>query len=271
MAGPTRTAERRGRREGAPAPRQTRATGPAGEPAARRLRLPGRRALLPVAAVAVCAGFAVWALYGSSWFRVEQVSVDGTRVLTERQVRAAAGVPLGTPLASVDTARVEQRVRTALRRVAEVRVERSWPGGIGVKVTERKPELVLEKAGKYVEVDAGGVRFAAVGKPPGGVPLLRMEARRSPSARAFPPAALRRAAATVVTALPGPVREETRVVRVRSYDSVTVELTGGRTVLWGGPGHGAAKARALTALRKAAKDARHFDVSVPSAPAVSGS
>jgi cell division protein FtsQ len=60
-------------------------------------------------------------------------------------------------------------------------------------------------------------------------------------------------------------------VRVRSYDSITLELTGGRTVLWGSGEQEAAKAKSLTALMKAAEDAEHFDVSVPSAPASSGS
>lgn len=55
-----------------------------------------------------------------------------------------------------------------------------------------------------------------------------------------------------------------------SYDSVVLELTGGRSVTWGGE-QSDAKGRALNALLKAAPKAGHFDVSVPTAPAVSGS
>ena len=54
---------------------------------------------------AALGGFGVWALYGSNWLLVERVSVSGTEVLTTEQVRAAAGVPVGTPLLSVDTSR----------------------------------------------------------------------------------------------------------------------------------------------------------------------
>ncbi len=72
-------------------------------------------------------------------------------------------------------------------------------------------------------------------------------------------------------AVPESLASKTRSVKVRSYDAVSLELTDGRTVDWGSSEKGAQKARALTALMKAEPDARHFDVSVPSAPASSGS
>lgn len=271
MAGTTEAAERRAGDRASPEE-------PTGPRPQWRLRPPGRRTLLLGGVLAVVLGaFGVWALYGSSWLRVEKVSVAGTRVLTESRVRAAADVPLGVPLASVDTAAAERRVLQSLRRVDAVRVEREWPHGVGIHVTERRPVLVLEKDGgdaggdsRYVEVDEEGVRFATVEKRPKGVPLLVLQPRGDAAARQwFGPAELRRAAADVVAALPAEVRRDARTVLARSYDSVTVELTGDRTVRWGSPERGAAKARALTAVMRAAKDATHFDVSAPGAPAAS--
>jgi cell division protein FtsQ len=58
------------------------------------------------------------------------------------------------------------------------------------------------------------------------------------------------------------------VVRATSYDAISLELSGDRTVLWGSAEDSAAKAAALLAAMEAAGDARHFDVSAPSAPAV---
>lgn len=277
VAGPTRTAER-DEREGVAAARPRPESGPEADtggpsPAGRvRRRLPGRRtALILAVLLTALGGFGTWAVYGSPWLRVEHVSVSGTRVLTEHRVRAAADIPLGTPMGSLDKAAAEHRVRAELSRVRTVSVVRAWPHGVGLKITERKPVLLQERAGKYVEVDSGGVRFATAGKPAKGVPLLLMDPRLPAADRPFSTARLRRAAADVVTALPASVRRDTRTVRVRSYDAVTVELTGGRTVLWGNGERGPAKARALRAVMKAAGDARHFDVSVPSAPAGSGS
>ncbi|WP_406708054.1 cell division protein FtsQ/DivIB [Streptomyces halobius] len=221
--------------------------------------------------MALSGAFGVWALYGSDWLRVAHVSTAGTKVLTPDEVIAVADVPMNTPLVSVDTDMVAQRLRARLPRIKTVAVVRSWPHTIDLEVTERTPELLMRSGGKFVEVDAEGVRFATVATAPKGVPLLEMTAADSPSLHRFGTDRLRRAAAVAVAHLPETVLKEVRTVRVRSYDSLTLELTRGRTVLWGSEERGRQKAKVLVALLKAAGDARHFDISVPSAPAVSGS
>lgn len=266
MAGPT-TAERGERKQGDAPARPPRPTG-----GGRRLRLPPTRTLVigAVAAVALGAGV-IWLLYGSPWLRVERVTTSGTEVLTAQQVRAAAEVPVGAPLSSVDTDAIEDRLRQRLRRVDTVQVVRSWPHGIALKVTERKPVLLIEKGGKFTEVDAQGVRFATVDRAPKDVPLLELDAAGSPSLHRFGTERLLRAAVAVTGDLPNAVAKDARSVQVRSYDSIAVELSGERVVDWGSAEKGDAKAASLTALMKAAPKARHFDVSAPTAPAVSGS
>ncbi|WP_240649136.1 FtsQ-type POTRA domain-containing protein [Streptomyces sp. Z26] len=265
--------ERRGDRPGGPPPDSEEIPEGGGGDDRPRGRRPGirlrRRAVVLLVVLALLLGsFGVWALYGSSWLRVEHVSVDGARVLTERQIRDAAAVPVGSPLVSLDKDAAERRLRQRLPRIRTAEVVRAWPHGVGLKVTERKPELVQEEAGKFVEVDAEGVRFATVGKRPTGVPLLVVRRDRPAADRPFSAARLRTAAVRAVREAPAGVAKEIRTVRVRSYDSLTLELTGDRTVLWGSGEHGEAKAKALAALMKAVGDAEHFDVSVPSAPSV---
>nr|WP_199885456.1 FtsQ-type POTRA domain-containing protein [Streptomyces sp. CB00455] len=227
--------------------------------------------LASLAAAVLLAAGGTWALYGSSWLRVEKVTAAGTDVLSPEQVLAAAAVPVGAPLAGVDTDEIENRVRSRLPRIDSVDVVRAWPHGIGLKVTERKPVLLIEKDTGFLEVDASGVRFDTVAKAPPGVPVLELNARQSPSARRFDEERLLHEAVLVAGSLPAPVAKETLQVTVGSYDSVVLELTGSRTVAWGSGELGDAKGRALSALLKAAPKARHFDVSVPTAPAVSGS
>ncbi|MFF5019195.1 cell division protein FtsQ/DivIB [Streptomyces sp. NPDC001165] len=264
MAGPT-TAER--------GERQQESSGP---PLARRLRRLRLRTIviLAVALVLLGAGSA-WALYGSSWLRVQRVSVSGTRVLTAADVREAASVPVGDPLISVDTDAIAARLRRKLPRIDTVDVVRSWPHGIGLKVVERTPVLLVRKAGNFVEVDEEGVRFATVSQALKGVPTLELTASRkgsgSASFRRFGTDRLVREAVQVGGDLPAAVARDTRTVQVRSYDDISLELGDGRTVAWGSGENGRAKARALTALMKAAPGARRFDVSVPTAPASSGS
>ncbi|MEU6315420.1 FtsQ-type POTRA domain-containing protein [Streptomyces sp. NPDC047014] len=230
----------------------------------------GRLLVVLAAAVLLVAG-GTWVLYGSSWLRVEKVTATGTRVLTPEQVLSAAAVPLGAPLVSVDTDEIASRVRGRLPRIDSVDVVRAWPHGIGLKVTERKPVLLIRKGTDFVEVDASGVRFDTVPKAPAGVPVLELNAEGSPSARRFDEQRLLHEAVLVAGALPGPISGQTLQVTVVSYDSVVLKLTGGRTVRWGSGEQSDAKGRALTALLKAAPKAGHFDVSVPTAPAAAGS
>ncbi|MEU6354909.1 cell division protein FtsQ [Streptomyces sp. NPDC047072] len=264
MAGST-TAER--------GERQQESSGP---PPPRRLRVRRLRMIIILAVALVLLGAgSVWLLYGSQWLRVERVTVSGTRVLSPAQVREAADVPVGAPLISVDTEAIEARLRRKLPRIDVVDVSRSWPHGIGLKVTERTPVLLVQKGRNFVEVDDEGVRFAMVSEAPKGVPLLELAlsrpGSRAASLRRFGEDELVREAVRVAGGIPAAVARVTRSVKVLSYDDISLELTGGRTVAWGSGEKGAEKARTLTALMKAAPDARHFDVSVPTAPASSGS
>ncbi|MEU6572998.1 FtsQ-type POTRA domain-containing protein [Streptomyces sp. NPDC046805] len=247
-----------------------------GPPLVPKWRAPRLRTIVILAATVVLLGAGcVWALYGSTWLRAEYVSVSGTRALTPAQVREAADVPVGEPLVSLDTGAIEARLRRKLARIDRVDVVRSWPHTIGLEVTERTPVLLLRKDGGFVEVDDEGVRFATVSNAPGRVPVLELTVSRSSSAsaslRRFGTDRLTREAVRVARVIPAAVARDTRTVKVRSYDAISLELSDGRSVAWGSSENGRAKARALTALMKAASNARHFDVSVPSAPASSGS
>ncbi|GAA3904391.1 cell division protein FtsQ [Streptomyces lacrimifluminis] len=272
MAGGATTAER--------GERQQDTSGPPHRPGLLSRLRPHRLRTVVILALAllVVGGGVLWVLYGSRWTRVERVSVSGAGVLTQAQVREAAEVPVGEPLVSVDTDAIESRLLRKLPRIDSVEVTRSWPHGIGLKVVERTPVLIVESTGnggKYAEVDAKGVRFATVSDAPKGVPVLELTLSRTgsqaASLRRFGSDRLVREAVRVAGDLPGAVARAVRTVEVRSYDSVSLELGDGRTVVWGSGEKGGAKARALTALMKAAPGARHFDVSVPTAPASSGS
>lgn len=257
MAGPA-TAERDEREQVRPGP-----------PRLGRLRTLRTLIILSVMVV-LTAGGSLWLLYGSPWLRVEQVSVSGTRVLTAEQVREAAGVRIGSPLISLDTAAVEARVRRKLPRIDVIDVVRSWPQGVGLKVTERTPVLVVKNGREFDEADGEGLRFATVSQAPNGIPALEMMVSDAVGRGRFGTDRMVREAALVAQDVPAAVRRRLRTIRVRSYDAISLELTGGETVLWGSSEKGRAKAAALTALLKAESGARHFDVSAPTAPASAG-
>ncbi|WP_447036847.1 cell division protein FtsQ/DivIB [Streptomyces sp. DSM 118878] len=264
MAGPT-TAERQQKKSGPPRPQRV-----------RRLKLPprSRKPIALLALVVLVAAGGAWVFYGSPWLRLERVETSGTDVLKDRKVVEAAGAPVDAPLISVDTDALEDRLRSKLPRIDSVEVTRSWPDGIRLKVTERKPALLVEKGGKFIEVDAKGVRFATVERAPKGVPRLEWALDRKSGAaslRRFGTDRLLREAVRVAGDLPETVARDTRSVKVRSYDSISLELSGDRTVEWGSGEKGRTKATTLSALMKATPKARHFDVSVPTAPASAAS
>ncbi|WP_069811818.1 cell division protein FtsQ/DivIB [Streptomyces sp. TP-A0874] len=269
MAGPR--PNRRGAsgspRSGSLAPERPNAAG--GEAGARRPpRLDRRRVVWGALAIALLCACSVWLLYGSQWLRVERLEVRGADVLTESELRTVAAVPERAPMISVDTAAVAERLRGRLPRIDTVEVVRSWPHTVRLEVAERQAEAVVAEDGKFVEVDDGGVRFGTLEKAPGGVPLLEVDAARSPSLRRFGERRLEREAVQVVAGMPAALHRRIQVIRVRSYDYITFELTSGQLVEWGSGERGARKAETLLALLKSEPDAERFDVRAPSAPAV---
>lgn len=269
MAGP-RTAEREGERRGRIAgPRP-----PSGR-RARRLRLPRRRTLLVLLVLAVAlTGSGTWVVYGSDWLRIERVTVEwagnGPVKLTEDQIIGAADVPVGSPLASLDTGDVRARLLDRLPRLDSAEIVRAWPRSVTLRVTERTAAVLLAAEEGYAEVDDEGVRFGHVTTATRGVPVLELDLSGSPSRHRYGEDRVLRATAAMAAGLPDALRRQIGTIRVTSYDAVTLELSGNRTVNWGSPEESGAKAEALTALMKAAGDATYFDVSVPSAPAASG-
>lgn len=219
--------------------------------AVRRRRLRNRSAIvLAVLAPVLLVG---WLLLASPLLTVRSVAVSGTTLLTPSQVRVAADVSRGTPLARVDTAAVVRRLK-ALPPVADVEVSRGWPGTLRLKVVERTPvAAVLDKRGVTL-VDAAGVPYAPAPRFPAGTVRLQVP-------RPGPTDPTTKAALSVLADLPPPLRTPLRVVRAATPSSVTLVLRDGRQVLWGGAGDTAQKAQAALALLK--MPGRVYDVSRP--------
>jgi cell division protein FtsQ len=218
---------------------------------ARRRRALGR-AGIALAALAPLALLA-WVLLMSPLLAVRHVSVVGTTRLSPEQVRAAADVVRGTPLARVDADAVVRRVE-ALRAVADVRVTRAWPSTLKLQVIERTPVAGIVGKEGVTLVDADGVPFAGAAALPAGVVRLQV-------ARPGPKDPTTRAALDVLAVLPPTMRARVRIVRAASPSSVTLVLRDGRRVLWGGVDDTALKSAAAEALLK--MPGSFYDVSRP--------
>ena len=202
---------------------------------ARRLRRTWQGLLLlgPVA-------FLGWVLLASSWLAVDRVVLTGLGRLSDEQVRAAVDVAPGTPLARVDTGDVADAVRE-LPAVAQVEVDRSWPGTLRVAVRERTVAAGVQRDGGVELVDADGVGFATEPSLPPGVVRLEVD-------DAAPGDATTRAALAVTGALPDDLRRRVLAVSAEEPDRVVLRLDGDQQVVWGAPGETATKAAAALAL-----------------------
>jgi len=168
-----------------------------------------------------------------------------------------AAVPLGTPMARVDTAAIADRV-IATATLAEVSVGLSWPSTIVITASPRVPVLAVRNPqGQVQVVDSQGVAYATVSAPPKGVPLIDT-VENPPSKDTL------RAGITVLRALSSSQRGRVTNVIVSGANMVTLKL-GAVTVVWGGASEPELKVRVLTALLRH-KGFGTIDVSAPSTP-----
>ncbi|WP_293787448.1 cell division protein FtsQ/DivIB [uncultured Aeromicrobium sp.] len=226
----------------------------------RRRRRRWIRAVL-IALVAALIGAGVWVVWFSGLLVAQQVRVTGVEHLTEEQVQQAADVPLGTPLARLDTEDVVARVGE-LAPARRVQVSRSWPDTVVVTVTERSPAAWISRDGRPWEVDAEGVIFLPVDSPEPGLPELRVDPDDADAVAAAARVAhdLRDTDPTLAGQL--------AAIGAETQDSVELAFLDGRTVVWGSAADPGAKIRVLKVLLDV--PASVYDVSVPTRPTTRG-
>ncbi len=217
-----------------------------------------RRVLAALVVVFLVAG-TIHTVYFSDHLAVEKVTVTGVEELTDGQIRAAAEVPLGGPLATADLSAIELRV-SSLARVRTAKVSRRWPNTVTVSVEEREPVAVVSINGKLQGLDREGVVFAAFRRAPEGLPRIETSIGTGSEALAE--------VASVVMALPTSLRSLVDFVRVDSIDTISLNLQDGRTVRWGSAERSSQKASVLEALLD--QEATVYDVTVPEQPTISG-
>lgn len=229
-----------------------------------RLEPPTRRTVLVrrwvALSVAVGLALIVVVLLFTPLLGVRTVDVSGNQGLTADQVRAAAAVPDGTSMLRLDTAGIMDRV-AQLPRVASVDVTREWPSSIRITVTERDPiGVVVESDGAHL-VDGSGLDYATVHVAPAGLPKIQLTAIKPDDPRTL-------AVVRVLTALPAQLRASVIAVSAKTPGSVTLAITGGRTIRWGSADDSAHKSAVLAALMT--RPGTVYDVSSPDLPTISG-
>ena len=223
----------------------------------RRRWLAWKQVLALVVVLALLTG-GVWVVFFSRYLAVQGVMVSGTGLLSADDVRTAAAVPAGEPLARVDLVGIERRVE-ALAPVKDARVSRQWPDQVRIVVAERVPVAVVDIGGRIRGMDDAGVIFRDYPRAPRTLPLVKTTGRTGSEALSE--------AALVVSSLPTALARRVGYLAVVTVDQITLVLRDGRQVLWGSAEESAAKAEVLAALL--GEPAQFYDVSVPGQPTTS--
>lgn len=192
-----------------------------------------------------------WLVFASPALGVREIWVEGALILEPDQVRAAAAVADGTPLARVDTEAVRARV-AALPPAREVTVSRSWPSTLVITVVERTPVGAVPNGKKYDLFDDHGVIYRTVTSVPSGVVRVQL-------ATPGPQDVSTQSALAVMRTLTGRLRSELVTLVVEGPARIRLELRGDRIVTWGDAEESERKAKVATALL--AKPDKRIDVS----------
>jgi cell division protein FtsQ len=228
---------------------------------------PWRAAFFALAITGIVAGVA-WALVGSRFLVVRSIQVTGTHLVPRSEVLAAAGIPDGLPLIRVNTAAVAVRIER-ITQIESAQVSRAWPTGVTISVRERTPVLAVASGRGYQLIDKFGVAVEPA-SPPLRMPRFVLppgsQSAGSQSAGSQALASLRGspavyAAAAVLRELPASLASKVTEVAAPSPSDVTLTLSGGITIVWGGTDRPAAKAKELGVLMRIR--ARSYDVSAP--------
>ena len=199
-------------------------------------------------------------------FHAKSIAVEGERHFSERQVLRIAGIDHDTNVFRLD----EGAVRRRLERdpwIANAIVSTDLPSTISISVLERVPvavALTAEDGRQLIAADGTPLGVAAAGS---ALPEVRLVGEPGQPGPAFDAVA---AGAGVAGGMPPAIRLQVELVVIGSDGTITLHLTDGVTVTYGGPDEFEAKAEAIAAILAYADDQGRalmsIDVTAPAAP-----
>ncbi len=192
------------------------------------------------ALVLVLVLLAGWMIWFSSTLATRQVAVDGAQELSAGQVRDAAQVPMGRPLARVDLQAIAERT-ARLPQVASAQVARDWPSTVRVTVVERRPLLAVAQPGGQLMIDKTGLAYETRSDVPTGVLTADVNPDDAP---------LLIGLGVVASALPPELRDQVKGLSATSRDNIVLTLESGVVVTWGSSSDSPLKAEVTGALLK---------------------
>ncbi|MDO8731752.1 MAG: FtsQ-type POTRA domain-containing protein [Actinomycetota bacterium] len=205
------------------------------------------RVILVIFALVALAA-AAWMIWFSSLLTADGVTVIGVDGSAAQEVRNTASVPLGVPLAQLDTDAIAQHLST-IGWIEHIDVRRGWPHDVVIAVT---PRTAIATRGDSTVVDASGVPFTPVAQVPSGLPTVHADDLGLVAAMG------------VLVSLPDDLRSKVVLLTASTRDDVALTLKSSAIVRWGSVEQAELKAQVTRALLK--RKAKIYDVSAPELP-----
>ncbi|NRG42874.1 FtsQ-type POTRA domain-containing protein [Rathayibacter sp. VKM Ac-2835] len=193
---------------------------------------------------------------------VKTIEITGTQRVSAQDIQNSLSDQVGVPLTLVDRAAVG-RVLGSYPLVRSYSVQTRPPSTLIVSVVERTPVGVIADGAEFDLVDPAGVVIETAPAAQEGYPLLSTPTG-SASGAAF------RTTARVLLTLPESLEGQVASAAATTGDDVSLTLTDGAVVFWGGSDDSALKAVVLEKLMAATDPATvaSYDVSSPQAAVV---
>ncbi|NQX17702.1 FtsQ-type POTRA domain-containing protein [Rathayibacter sp. VKM Ac-2857] len=193
---------------------------------------------------------------------VKTIEITGTQRVSAQDIQNSLSDQVGVPLTLVDRAAVG-RVLGSYPLVRSYSVQTRPPSTLIVSVVERTPVGVIADGAEFDLVDPAGVVIETAPAAQDGYPLLSTPTG-SASGAAF------RTTARVLLTLPESLEGQVASAAATTGDDVSLTLTDGAVVFWGGSDDSALKAVVLEKLMAATDPATvaSYDVSSPQAAVV---
>jgi len=226
-----------------------------------------RLILLAIVAAALAITYFAW-FRDSSFLAVQDVKVEGASSADRDRITAAlTDAAQGMSTLDVDASRLASAV-SGFPTVASVSADPSFPHGLSVHVTERKPVLLASDGQREVAVAARGSVLPGVHADGLNLPALHVD--DLPESGRLGGDALEEA--RVIGAAPAPLRSLIEGATITDDYGIVVILRGGIDVRFGAASKSGTKWAAASAVLADPKvtTLEYLDVQVPSRPAIGG-
>ena len=110
--------------------------------------------------------------YGETFFRVDEISVEGAEAFSSEEIIAASGIREGISIFLLQEQKISEKIRKQFPRIKEVKLNRNLPDAAVITVSERIPVGYVITTDGFWLIDQNAFCFANAAESTGAYPLI---------------------------------------------------------------------------------------------------